>query len=168
MARISFQLSEITKNQVLGPLAPVSVKVPVQSGFTVNVPVLFACATVPLEFVIPTFVVTPAPPKVCMLTWANAGPTGSGAATKYPVVVTENVPMMDAFVHPLSSAFAVGATLSASAVTAAIVKLFAMVLRVMIISFAFDELPPFREDRVVDQAPGTESVSPTTNKESRR
>jgi hypothetical protein len=37
----------------------------------------------------------------------------------------------------LSSAFAVGATLSASAVTAAIVKLFAMVLRVMIISFAF-------------------------------
>jgi hypothetical protein len=38
----------------------------------------------------------------------------------------------------------------------------------MIISFAFHELPPFREGRVVDQAPGTESVSPTTNKESRR
>jgi len=131
MARISFQLSEITKNQVLGPLAPLSVKVPVQSGFTVNVPALFACPTVPLEFVIPTFVVTPAPPKVCMLTWANAGPTGSGAATEYPVVVTANVPVMERLEHPLSSAFAVGATLRASAVTAAIVKLFARVLRVI-------------------------------------
>jgi hypothetical protein len=138
MARISFQLSEITKNQVLRPLAVVSVKVPVQSGLTVNVPVLFACATVPLAFDIPTLVVTPAAPKVCMLTWANAGPTGSGAATEYPVVVTANVlPLMDRLEHPLSSAFAVGAMLRASAVTAAIVKLFAMVLRVMIISFAF-------------------------------
>jgi hypothetical protein len=136
MARISFQLSAITKKYV--PPWPANVKVPVQSGFTVYVPVLFACPTVPLAFDIPTLVVTPPSLKVCMLTWANAGPTGSGAWTPYPVVVTANVlPLMESLEHPLSSAFAVGATLRANAVTAAIVKLFAMVLRVMIISFAF-------------------------------
>src|SRR5579883_1146279 len=135
MARISSQLSAITKKYV--PPWPAIVKVPVQSGFTVYVPVLFACPTVPLEFVIPTLVVPPLPSKVCMLTWANAGPTGSGAWTPYPVVVTANVPLREAFEHPLSSAFAVGAGLRASAVTAAIVKFFAMVLRFMIISFAF-------------------------------
>jgi hypothetical protein len=48
-----------------------------------------------------------------------------------PVDVYAKVPRKVALEQPLSSAFAMGATLETSAVTAAIVKLFATVLRFM-------------------------------------
>ena len=53
-----------------------------------------------------------------------------------PVDVYAKVPCKVALEHPLSSAFAVGDMARASAVTAAIVKVLAM-LHFMIISFAF-------------------------------
>ena len=114
------------------------VKVPVQSGFTVNVPRLVICLSYRAVGVCHSNVRSNARSAEGLHAdlGKRAGPTGSGAATKYPVVVTANVPVMERLEHPLSSAFAVGATLRPSAATAAIVKLFAMVLRVMIISFA--------------------------------
>jgi hypothetical protein len=48
-----------------------------------------------------------------------------------PVDVYAKVPIREALEHPLSWAVAVGATLKARAVTAAIVKVFAMVLPFM-------------------------------------
>src|SRR5712675_2068737 len=81
-------------------------------------------------------VVAPFPSKVCVPTSAN-GPARAGGAVKDPVDVYAKVPFRVSLEHALLSAFAVGAMPRASAVTAAIVKVFAMVLRFMIISFGF-------------------------------
>jgi hypothetical protein len=54
-----------------------------------------------------------------------------------PVDVNAKVPFKVAFEHPLSSAFAMGATAKPSAVTAAIAIVFATVLRFMILSSVF-------------------------------
>jgi hypothetical protein len=54
-----------------------------------------------------------------------------------PVDVNPKVPIRVALEHPLSFAFAVVARPRTSAVTAAIAKVVEMVLRFMIVSFAF-------------------------------
>jgi len=82
-----------------------------------------------------TPVVPPLPSKICVPVSAN-GPAKSGGAVMNPVDVYAKVPCKVELEHPLSSAFAVGDMARASAVTAAIVKVLAM-LHFMIISFAF-------------------------------
>src|SRR5580658_1395094 len=119
------------------PWAIWSMKVPVQSEFTMYVPELVAAAMLPLVLDIPPAAVFPFPSKVCAPTSAY-GPSGAGAATKDPVTVYAKVPCRVALLHPLLIwAFAMGAIPRARAVTAAIVKIFSMVLRFMIISFEF-------------------------------
>jgi hypothetical protein len=61
----------------------------------------------------------------------------AGGAVTYPFAVWAKVPFSVKFEQPLLSAFAVGAMARANAVTAAIAKFFAMVLRCIINSFVF-------------------------------
>src|SRR5271157_5674887 len=92
----------------------------------------------PFRLAIPAVVRTPFPSKVSRLTPAN-GPANAGGAVINPVSLSANAPFRVALEHPLLllSALAIGATVRASAVTAAIAKVFAVVLRFMILSFAF-------------------------------
>jgi hypothetical protein len=53
-----------------------------------------------------------------------------------PVILYAKVPSRVAFEHPLLAAFAVGAMLRANAVATAIARVFAMLVRFMMISFA--------------------------------
>jgi hypothetical protein len=81
----------------------------------------------PLVLDVETVVVVPCPSKDCVPTSAY-GPNGAGAATKDPMVVKANVPVRLALEHPLLAAVAAGATVRASAVTAANAKVFAVML----------------------------------------
>ena len=110
--------------------------VPVQSGFTVYVPVKVVWNKLPFPLAVKVVVVAPFPLKVCVPTSAN-GPARAVGVTTNPVPVYAKVPWRLALEHPLSAALIVGAVPRASALTAAIVTVFAMVLRFMIISFAF-------------------------------
>src|ERR1039457_1737285 len=91
---------------------------------------------VPFRLLTRAPVTAPCPSKVSVPTLA-IGPAMDGGAVMTPVPFCAKVPFRVALVHPLSSAFAVGARPRASTVTAAIVKVFAMVLRFMMLSFAF-------------------------------
>jgi hypothetical protein len=113
-----------------------SVKVPVQSGFTAYVPVIVTLSVLPFWLNVAVAVVPPYPSNVCVPTWA-IGPARVDGAVRNPLDMNPKVPVRVALEHPLSWAFAVGNMHSASAVTAAIVKVLVMVLRFMIISFAF-------------------------------
>src|SRR5690349_2440309 len=98
-------------------------------------------------------VVAPFPSKVWVPTSTN-GPANSGGAAMDPVDVYAKVPCRLAVEHPLSSALAAGAMHRVSAATAAIVKVFAIVLLfIKRISFS------------VDVPAG--SIRLTTNKETR-
>src|SRR6516225_8671654 len=110
--------------------------VPVQSGFTVYVPVKVVWNKLPFPLAVKVVVVAPFPSKVCVPTSAN-GPARAVGVTTNPVPVYAKVPWRLALEHPLSAALIVGTMPRASALTAAIVKVVAMVLRFMIISFAF-------------------------------
>src|SRR5690349_12128255 len=90
----------------------------------------------PFRLAIPAVVRTPFPSKISVWTPAN-GPANAGGAVINPVSLSANVPFRVALEHPLLSALAIGATVRASAVTAAIAKVFAAVLRFTILSFAF-------------------------------
>src|SRR5712692_9358729 len=113
-------------------------KVPVQSGFTVYVPVTLNWRMLPFRLAVAVYVAVPFPSKFCVPT-STHGPNAAGGAggVMNPVDVNAKVPLRLALEHPLSLALAVGAMPRASAVTAAIVKVFAMVLRFMILFFAF-------------------------------
>ena len=97
-------------------------------------PVYVTGNTLPFRLTIPVPVRAPCPSKVCVTdTGERAGHRGRGR-NESGVFVCEGA-LQGALEHPLSSAFAIGATARASAVTAAIAKAFAVVLRFMIISF---------------------------------
>src|SRR5215510_7371443 len=110
--------------------------VPVQSGFTVYVPVPVTWRMLPFWLAVAAKVVPPLPSKVCVPTSTNGPAAGDGGAMD-PVPVYAKVPCTTALEQPLSSAFAMGVTASASAVTAAIVKAIAFALCFIIISFVF-------------------------------
>src|ERR1051325_42644 len=113
--------------------ASCNAKVPVQSEFTVYEPVtLLNCTKLPFELSIAVTVVLPPPLKVCVPT-STAGPAIAGGATADPVDVYAYVPRRVLLLHPLSWAFALGAMARANAAMA--VKVLAMVLRFMTISF---------------------------------
>jgi hypothetical protein len=61
-------------------------------------------------------------------------------AISNPLAVCEKVPFSVALEHPLLSAFAAGVTTRANAVTATIARVFAVVVRFIIISFCVHEL----------------------------
>ena len=65
---------------------PLAMSVPVQSGFTVYVPVMLSGTMVPLELIIAVAVVLPNPSKTCAPTSAT-GPAISGGAVMTPVAV---------------------------------------------------------------------------------
>ena len=68
-------------------------------------------------------VTPPLPSKVNVRTVAN-GPAATAGETMNPVPLNANGPCRVAFEHPLLSALAAGATLRASAPTAAMAKVF--------------------------------------------
>src|SRR5215470_6026373 len=121
--------------------------VPVQSGFTVYVPVPVISRMLPFWLAVAAKLVPPFPSKVCVPTSTNGPAAGDGGAMD-PVPVYAKVPCTTALEQPLSSAFAVGATPSASTVSAAIVRVIVMVLRFMIVSFAFI-MESMREENVL-------------------
>ena len=98
-----------------------------QSAFTVYVPVPVAGTMLPFRLIIPVSDRAPFPSKVIVLTLAN-GTAGGGDVTN-PLALWAKVPFSVALEHSLSAAFAAGAMPRASAVTAAIVKAFAMARR---------------------------------------
>ena len=111
-------------------------------------PVSVAETMLPFRLRVALPVILPFPSKVSVPTPAS-GPAMAGGAVVNPVPMCAKVPFRLALEHPLLSAFAVGATARASAVTAAIAKFFARVLRFMMISFTFinffpSDRPSFR------------------------
>src|SRR5260370_18090537 len=82
-----------------------SVIEPVQSGFTVYVPVIVTLSMLPFWLTVAVPVVPPFPSKVCVPTLAK-GPAIGGGATIDPVAVIPNVPVRVALEQPLSSACA--------------------------------------------------------------
>src|SRR5262249_59371253 len=111
------------------------VRVRVQSGFSVYVPVMLTWSMLPFWLNVAVAVVPPLPSKVCAPISEN-GPAYAGGAVMNPVDVYAKVPRKVSLEHPLSSAFAVGAMARANAVIAAAVKVLAMMLRFMMVSFA--------------------------------
>src|ERR1043166_1626100 len=99
---------------------------------------------VPFRLSIAAVTTPPFPSNVSVPTPTNGRAMGGGAVSN-PLAVCTKVPFSIALEHPLLSAFAAGAMPRASAATAAIAKIFSMVLRFMIISFVFIScLAPFR------------------------
>ena len=99
----------------------------------------------PFWLTIPVVVKAPFPSKVSVPTWAN-GPARAVGAVMNPAPLCANVPFRVALEHPLSSAFAVGATPRASAVTAAIVKAFCDGAAFHDHLLCIHKLPPFRKE----------------------
>src|SRR5262245_11721732 len=104
----------------------------------------------PFRLTIPAPVRPPCPSKVSRLTPAN-GPANAGGAVMNPMSLSAKVPSRVALEHAFPAAFAMGAKPRVSAATAPIAKVFAIVLRFMIISFRKEivsaSLFPFRRYR---------------------
>src|SRR5215472_3251964 len=122
----------------MAKVVPGSMYVPVQSGFTLYVPVAVSGTMLPFRLMVALVVTRPFPSKVSVPTPAS-GPAMAGGEISNPLAVCEKVPLRLALVHPLSAAFVVGDMPRASVVTAAIARVFAVVVRFIIIPFLFRE-----------------------------
>jgi hypothetical protein len=76
-----------------------TVKEPVQSGFTVYVPVIVTGTILPFWLNVAAAAIAPFPSKVCAPTSAY-GPATTGGATRNPVDLYAKVPFRVALEHP--------------------------------------------------------------------
>jgi hypothetical protein len=127
---------------------------PVQSGFTVYVPFMVTGTMLPFWLTQAAAVVPPFPSKICVPTLAK-GPASAGGAVMNPVILYAKVPSRVVLEHPLSAACATGAMPRANAVATAIARVFAMLVRFMMISFCVFfyscVLPPFENEPKTNQ-----------------